>query len=46
MTYIQNYTRLVGRKRKLMSQLRDPEADKEALQKELDKVEEEMKKLT
>ena len=45
LTYIQNYTRLVGRKRKLMSQLRDPEADKVALQKELDKIEEEIKKL-
>ena len=46
LTYIQNYTRLSGRKRKILSQLRDPESDKVALQKELDKIEEEMKKLT
>jgi len=46
LVYIQNYTRLSGRKRKILSQLRDPEADKVALHKELEKIEEEMKKLT
>jgi len=45
LVYIQNYTRLSGKRRKLLSQLRDPEADKEAIQKEIEEVEEQMKKI-